>query len=182
MAHANAFERASVVWQMEARSLERLGATMDGSAFNAVVDAIVSCKKSGGRLLLTGKSTSGAVAKKVAHSLCCVDIPAIYVPLGDGDNASMGLVQGGDLVILFSKGGSTEEVIRLLGPCREKNAKVIGVTNNPASPLALRSDILLRVPVEREVDQKNALATASTITMIATFDAIAVAIQDGYGS
>ena len=178
MAQMSAFERATIVWKMEARSLNKL-MKMDEQAFNEVVKAIVDCKKRGGRLLLTGKSTSGAVAKKVAHSLCCVDIPAIYIPLGDGENASMGLVQKGDLVILFSKGGSTKEVLRLISSYQEKGAKIVGVTNNPASPLALRSDILMRVPVEREVDENNNLATASTITMISAFDAVAVAILDG---
>ena len=37
---------------------------------------------------------------------------------------------------------------------------------------------MLKVSVEREVDVKNSLATASTIAMVATFDAIAVAMQE----
>ena len=71
-----------------------------------------------------------------------------------------------------------EEVVKLIKPSLSKGIKVIGVTSNPASQLGLKSDIMLKVSVEREVDVKNSLATASTIAMIATFDAIAVALQE----
>ena len=85
----------------------------------------------------------------------------------------MGLLQKGDLLIIISKGGNTEEVVKMIKPSLSKGVRVIGVTSNPASQLGLKSDIMLKVSVEREVDVKNSLATASTIAMVATFDAIA---------
>lgn len=172
------FERAKIVWQMEARSIDKLVSGIDPIAFNAVIEAIHECMRSNGRLFITGKGTSGAAGKKVAHTLCCVDIPASFISIGEGVNASMGLLKKGDILFMFSKGGSTKEVIDLIKPCVNKGVKIIAVTSNPASQLALKCNILLRVSVEREVDEKNALATASTIAMISAFDAIAVSIQE----
>ncbi len=174
------FNRACEVWRMEARSVQRLTEVVDQDAFCAVVQKLIECRKRGGRVLVTGKGTSGAAARKVAQNFCFVDIPAVFLSLGEGVHANMGLVKPGDVLILISKAGSAEEVLRYITPAHDNGATVIGVTQNPASPLAMKSDIMLRVSVEREVDARNALATASTIAMIATFDAIAVAILEGF--
>lgn len=172
------FDRAKVVWQMEARSIEKLTKTIDSVSFNNVIEEIRACLKRKCRIYITGKGTSGAAGEKIAHTLCCVDIPASFLSTGIGVGASMGLLQKGDILIIISKGGNTEEVVKMIKPCTNKGVKVIGVTSNPASQLGLKSDIMLKVSVEREVDVKNSLATASTIAMVATFDAIAVAMQE----
>ena len=178
MEYKTYFDRAKVVWQMEARSIQKLEKGIDPISFNTVVSEIKECLQRKCRIYITGKGTSGAVGEKIAHTLCCVDIPASFISIGVGVNAAMGLLQKGDILIIISKGGNTEEVVKLIKPCAKKGALVLGVTSNPASQLGLKSDILLKVSVEREVDEKNSLATASTVAMIAAFDAIAVSYQE----
>ena len=39
------FDRAKVVWQMEARSIEKLTKTVDSVSFNNVIDEIKACLK-----------------------------------------------------------------------------------------------------------------------------------------
>jgi len=172
------FDRAKIVWQMESRSIQKLSDSVDPVSFNNVITEIKDCLKRRCRVYITGKGTSGATGEKIAHTLCCVDIPASFVSLGIGLSATMGLLQKGDVLIMISKGGNTDEIVKMLKPCASKGVKIIGVTSNPASQLGLKSDLLLKVSVEREVDEKNSLATASTIAMIAAFDAVAVAFQE----
>ena len=178
MDNKTSFDRAKIVWRMESRSIEKLANSLDPSSFDDVVNAIIDCLRRKCRIYITGKGTSGAAGEKIAHTLCCVDIPASFISIGVGVGAAMGLMQKGDILIIISKGGNTEEVVKLIKPCTAKGVKVIGVTSNAASQLGLKSDILLKVSVEREVDEKNSLATASTIAMIAAFDAIAVVLQE----
>ena len=59
------FNRACEVWKMEARSVQRLAETIDTEAFSSVVRRIIECRQKGGRVLVTGKGTSGAAARKV---------------------------------------------------------------------------------------------------------------------
>ena len=56
-------------------------------------------------------------------------------------------------------------------------ALLIGVTENENSVLARNSSLLVRVKVEREPDEFNMLATASTLSVIAVFDAICIALM-----
>ncbi len=178
MENKTCFDRAKIVWQMESRSIEKLSSSIDPVSFNSVIEEIQECLKRKCRVFITGKGMSGAAGQKISHTLCSVDVPASFISIGVGISATMGLLQKGDILIIISKGGNTEEVVKLIKPCSGKGVKVIGVTSNPASQLGLKSDLMLKVSVEREVDGKNSLATASTMAMIAAFDALAVCLME----
>jgi KpsF/GutQ family protein len=136
--------------------------------------AIAQCQ---GRVITTGCGTSAAAARKIAHSLCCIERPAVFLAPGDALHGGLGLAQPSDLAILISKGGNTRELVSLLGPLQSKRVPIIGVTENPDSPVGRAANFLLRVKVEREPDEFNMLATASTMAVVAVFDAICVALM-----
>ena len=58
---------------------------------------------------------------------------------------------------------------------------MIGVSENPESVIAKQADIYLKVKVEQEPCRFNMLATASTLAVIATFDAICIALMQMTG-
>jgi D-arabinose 5-phosphate isomerase GutQ len=165
---------ALAVWETEAAALAGLSTVVSAPAFSRCVDALARCR---GKILTAGVGTSGAAARKIAHSLCCVERPALFLSPGDGVHGGLGAVQADDVVIAISKGGNTREVANLLPAIRAKRAFLIGVTENPASRLARASDLFLRVAVAREPDPFNMLATASTLAVIAFFDAVCIALM-----
>ena len=162
------------VWRAEAAAIAALEQTVDPGAFRRCVETLAGCR---GRILTTGCGTSAAAAKKIAHSLCCIERPAAFLSPSDAVHGGLGLVQPGDVVIAISKGGGTRELLNLVPACKTKQAFLIAVTENPDSPLARAADLLLRVKVEREPDPFNMLATASTLAVIAAFDAVCIALM-----
>ena len=54
---------------------------------------------------------------------------------------------------------------------------MIGVTENLDSTLAKQSDLVYNVRVDREPCPFNMLATASTLAVIAAFDAVCIALM-----
>ncbi len=170
---------AQQVFKREGKAVSRLSETLDAEAFNAVVQAIMRCRNGGGRIITTGRGNSGAVARKIAHSLCCVDVPSFFQTPGEGFHASTGLIQPGDLLIGVSRGGDSGDVIELMKMAKQKRAKVVAVTANPTSTMALIADIMLRVPIDRDIDIHDYLDTCSMLAMIAVFDAVALALQPG---
>lgn len=160
--------------QIEARSVETLIDNLDMDAVLRVVRAIAGCT---GKVILSACGTSAMAAKKIAHSLRCIERPALFLTPSDAVHGALGVLQKEDLLILISKGGNTSELTKLIPACRAKRAALIGVSENPASQIAQASDIYLRIAVEREPDEFNMLATASTLAVIATFDAICVALM-----
>jgi len=165
------------VWEIESLSVKNLMNTVNNESVVSVVKTLAECKNNGGRVITCGAGTSGAAAKKIAHTLSCVEIPSFFLSPADSVHGALGAVQKGDVVIAISKGGGTKEIINMLPGIKTKGAKLIGVTENENSVLANMSDILLKVKVEKEPDPFNMLATASTMAVIAVFDAIAIVLM-----
>jgi KpsF/GutQ family protein len=165
---------AQTVWDAEADSLRSLQTTIDPVAFGQCLTEISKCQ---GRVLTAGCGTSAAAARKIAHSLCCVGRPATFLAPGDALHGGLGLAQPDDVAVLISKGGNTREIVSLIAPLQAKQVPIIGVTENPDSVLGRAAGVLLRVKVEREPDEFNMLATASTMAVIAVFDAICIALM-----
>ncbi|WP_341875993.1 SIS domain-containing protein [Defluviitalea saccharophila] len=161
-------------WEIEAASVQKLTQTMNEGTVLEVVKTIGDCK---GRVLVAGCGTSAAAAKKIAHSLCCVERPACYLNPSDAVHGALGMLQKDDVLILISKGGNTLEIANLIPACKAKGAKLIGVTENPESLLGKEADIILKVKVDKEPCPFNMLATASTMAVISVFDAISIALM-----
>jgi len=162
------------VLSMEADSLAGLTRALDMEAVYRVAQAIARCT---GRVVLSACGTSGMAAKKIMHSLNCIERPAFFLVPSDAVHGGLGMLQGDDILILISKGGNTSELTRLIPACRAKSALLVGVSENPESVIAKEADIFLKIKVEREPDRFNMLATASTLAVIATFDAICIALM-----
>ena len=163
---------------VEAKSIARLIRDLDNSVMVRLVEKIARCK---GRMVLSGCGTSAMAARKIAHSLCCVGCPARFLSPADAVHGALGVLQEGDMLILISKGGSTRELAALCPVCKKKKAELVVVSENLESELGRQADIFLKVKVEREPCRFNMLATASTLAVIATFDAICIALMEYKG-
>ena len=166
------------VIKAEAEELLKLAERFDREAVLQTADALQNCK---GKVVLAGCGTSGQAAKKIAHTLCCIEIPAVYMCPADAVHGELGLLQEGDVLILISKGGNTEELLPFIPACKTKKATLIGVTENGNSGIAKNADILLQVKTDREPDPFNMLATASTLAVISLFDALCIALAQRKG-
>lgn len=163
---------------IEADSIRALSEEMEEAAVLQTAKALMNCK---GKVILAGCGTSAMAARKAAHSLNCIEIPALFLSPADAVHGGLGVLQKEDILILISKGGGTQELVNLIPACRAKGALLIGVSENPESAIAVNSDIYLKVKVEREPCRFNMLATASTLAVISMFDAICIALMQMTG-
>jgi KpsF/GutQ family protein len=168
------WKHATHVWKVGAQSLTQLTGTIDQEALIKCVEVIGQCR---GRILTAGVGTSGAAAKKIAHSLSCIERPSFFLSPGDAVHGALGAAQPGDVAILISKGGGTREIINIIPALQTKKVFIIAVTENENSVLARESDLLMKVKIEKEADAFNMLATTSTMAVIAVFDAICIALM-----
>lgn len=171
------WEIVQKVFKIEISSIEELATTVDKDAIFRVVKMIVDCKKNHGRIITMGVGTSSAAARKIAHTFSCIEIPSFFLSPADSLHGGLGAVQRNDIAIAISKGGNTKEIINVIPSLKKKEVKLIGVTENECSILGKECNLLLKVKIEREADEFNMLATASTIAVISLFDAIAVSLM-----
>lgn len=148
--------------------------SIDKQLFIDLAAKLAECE---GVVHTTGCGTSGMAAQKVAHSLCCVEIRASYLVPSDAVHGGMGRLRAGDIIIFFSKGGNTSELVCMLHACKTKGLFIVTVGEDPKSVLAQNADIYVPVKVDQEPCRFNLLATASTLAMTAVFDAVCILLM-----
>ncbi len=159
---------------IEQKAVADVLAKMDWAAFEAAACALSDCD----RIITSASGSSGVAAKKFAHTLCCIERPAQFLPPCEAMHGGLGAVQKGNVVVLVSRGGKTAELLPVLDVALKKGATVIGVTENLDSPIGRHADIVLPMHIERESDKYNMQATASFVATIALFDALICAVME----
>ncbi len=159
---------------IEAKAILDILNYLDEESFAKTVDAI--CKSE--RIITCASGSSGIAAKKLAHSLCCIERPAKYMSPAEAVHGGLGCVQQGDTVIMVSRGGKTVELLPIIDVVNKKKATLVAITENINSPLALNANILIPMHIEKESDKFNVMSTASFVATIAIFDAIIVAVME----
>ncbi len=164
----------------EAAALEALATRLEGpmaAAFDRAVELILRCGAERGRVVVTGMGKSGIIAQKIAATLSSTGSPALFLHPAEAVHGDLGVLMAGDVVVALSASGETEEILRLLATVKRKGGALISFTCKLDSTLAAASDVALDCCVEREACGLNLAPTASTTTMLALGDALAVAVS-----
>lgn len=164
---------AKKVFEIEEHALKTTAAAFDGN-FVKAVRTIAACK---GRLVLIGIGKSGHIGRKIAATLASTGTPSFFVHPTEALHGDLGMITKEDLVLALSFSGQTEEISKILLPLKKENVKIISMTGNPKSNLAMMSDLHIHVVVEREACPYNLAPTASTTAMLACGDALAIALM-----
>jgi arabinose-5-phosphate isomerase len=194
------------VVRIEAEALralaDRLAGAMAGD-FHCAVELMFGCQ---GRVVVTGMGKSGIIARKIAATLNSTGSPALYLHPVEALHGDLGMIVRGDVVLALSASGETEEILRLLATIKRLQVPLITMTCDEvvaaeagrasqeraeriegnasaarASTLASAADVALDCSISKEACSLGLAPTASTTTMLALGDALAVALSDRRG-
>lgn len=184
------------VVRIEAEALRALADRIAGpmaQAFDRAVELMDACR---GRVVVTGMGKSGIIARKIAATLSSIGTPALFMHPVDAVHGDLGMVVRGDVVLALSASGETEEILRLLATIKRLQVPLISMTGDlicsadgvksarateRLSTLAEAADIALDCSVAKEACSLGLAPTASTTTMLALGDALAVALSEKRG-
>jgi arabinose-5-phosphate isomerase len=193
------------VVRIEAEALRALADRIAGpmaAAFQRAVELMFSCA---GRVVVTGMGKSGLIARKIAATLSSTGTPALYLHPVEALHGDLGMVVRGDVVLALSASGETEEILALLATIKrlrvpliamtgdEMNASVARATLRQAqgklssakpvrvSTLSSAADVALDCSIAEEACSLGLAPTASTTTMLALGDALAVTLSEKRG-
>ena len=147
------------------------------TAFDRAVACILQCGEGRGRVVVTGMGKSGIIAQKIAATLSSTGSPALFLHPAEAVHGDLGMLAKGDVVIALSASGETEEILRLLANIKRIGDALISFCCNTQSTLALASDITLDCSVPAEACGMGLAPTASTTSMLALGDALAIAVS-----
>lgn len=149
-----------------------------GDSFDAAVQVLLD---SPGKVLTLGVGKSGIAAQKVAATFRSVGLPALYLNASDSLHGDIGVVGPEDIALLFSKSGSTRELLVLVPHLRARNVTLISVVGDPRSALARESQVVLDTFVEREGCPLDCAPMASVTAAQTMGDALAAAVMEARG-
>jgi arabinose-5-phosphate isomerase len=197
------------VVRIEAEALKALADRLAGpmaKAFEQAVEMLYGC---GGRVVVTGMGKSGLVARKIAATLSSTGTPALFLHPAEAVHGDLGMLVRGDVVLALSSSGETEEIVALLPTIKRLGLCLIAMTGDgpdsalpqglkpgsipspsgtakavPSrmlSTLAQAADVALDCSVAQEACSMGLAPTASTTTMLALGDALAMALAEKRG-
>ena len=161
------------VLRKEAEAILKVLDGLDDS-FEKAVDTLYHCT---GRAVLTGIGKSGLVCKKIASTLSSIGTPALFLHPADSLHGDLGMLQKGDVLIIVSNSGETEEIIKIFPWIKRMGIAAIIITGNVNSTIANYGDIVLDVNVD-EACPFNMVPTSSTTATLALGDAISMALME----
>ena len=172
-----ALRRAKEAFVIEKECIEKMLDYFNEEAFGKAVELL----KNAPRIGVAGCGHSGIICEHFSHLMCCIELPAKFISPAQALHGGMGFLHEGDVMLFASRGGRTKELIPMLEICRKKGVKVITVTENLESDLALGADVVLKQYVNRETDKYNSQGTTSSTSLAVIFHALQTALIEETG-
>jgi arabinose-5-phosphate isomerase len=168
------------VFDIELAALKAVRAQLDG-AFERAVEAVVETLGRRGKIVTVGIGKSGNIGRKISATLTSTGSTSVVLNSVDALHGDLGIVNDGDLILALSYSGESEELLNLLPAFKRFLVRIIAMTGNPKSTLALHSDVVLNVRVPKEACPFNLAPTASTTAMLVMGDALAMTVLQARG-
>ena len=165
------------VFDIEIEALRKMRESLDDT-FVHILDEIVACQ---GKVIVTGMGKPGHVGTKIAATLASLGTSSFFLHPAEAMHGDLGMVTSKDLVIAISYSGESEEIIKILPNIKMIGAKIIGITGNADSTLAVNSDIVQVFPKFNEACYLGLAPTSSTTVELCYGDALAVVASGIYG-
>lgn len=172
-----ACELAQAVVTTTAAAIQALSQRLD-QRFAKACHYLLSSK---GRAVVMGMGKSGHIARKIAATLASTGSPALFVHPAEARHGDIGMIMRGDVVLVLSKSGETEEIISLLPFIKRLDLPLITITGNPHSTLAQAADVNLDASIEKEACPLGLAPTTSTTVALVLGDALAIALLEQRG-
>ncbi|HPE61204.1 MAG TPA: KpsF/GutQ family sugar-phosphate isomerase [Thiolinea sp.] len=168
---------ARAVIETEICALNALPERIDDQ-FVAACEAILACR---GRVIVMGMGKSGHIGSKIAATLASTGTPAFFVHPGEASHGDLGMILDGDVLIVLSNSGATDEILAIIPAIRRLQVVIIAMTGHPESELARAAHHHIHTGVDNEACPLGLAPTASTTAALVMGDALAISLLEARG-
>uniref|UniRef100_A0A804P4C9 Arabinose 5-phosphate isomerase n=3 Tax=Zea mays TaxID=4577 RepID=A0A804P4C9_MAIZE len=135
-----------------------------------------------GAVFFTGVGKSGIVARKTAQTLASLGFArAGFLAPVDALHGDIGALFPGDVLVLLSKSGASDELLALVPCARAKGGYLVSVTSAASGadcPLAAACDLNVHLPLQGEVCPFGLAPVTSTAIQMVFGDTVIAAIME----
>lgn len=165
---------ARQVIETEAEAVRAMEGALGDGAFDKAVCLMLDCP---GAVLASGVGKAGHIARKVSATLASTGTPSHFLSPTDAAHGDLGSIRAGDVLLIFSASGESDEILRLLSIVKKLDHPVIAVTASKQTGLGRHADVVLSIGKIEEACPLGLAPTASTTAMLALGDALALSVM-----
>lgn len=175
-----ALARARACIRIETDALDATAKALDENFVN-VARAVEETAARGGKLIFSGVGKSAHIAQKLTGTFNSTGVSSCFLDATQALHGDLGLCDEGDLAILLSNSGQTEEILRLVPVLKRFGVRIVACTSQGDSDLARLAELRLVYRVPREACPLKLAPTASTTAALALGDALAMVLLESRG-
>ena len=164
---------AQQVLQTECEAVRSLMPLID-EQFERAVQLVLDCP---GALLTSGIGKAGHVARKLSASFSSTGTPSHFLNPAEALHGDLGSLRKGDLVLILSYSGESDEILRMLSVVKKLGNPVLAITSTSANSLARFSDVVLKLGKIEEACPLGLAPSATTTAMAAMGDALFLSVM-----
>jgi arabinose-5-phosphate isomerase len=164
---------AKTVLDTEAAAVASTSVCLDES-FEKAVRLMLDCPAS---VLVSGIGKAGHIARKASATLASTGTPSHFLSPADAAHGDLGSVRSGDLLMLLSASGESDEIIKVMTVVKSLGHPVVAVTATRTSTLGRYADVTVAIGKIEEACPLGLAPSASTTAMLAVCDALALTVM-----
>jgi len=133
-----------------------------------------------GRIITSGMGKAGQIAHTLATTLSSTGTPSFFLHPSEAQHGDLGIIQPGDLIIVFSNSGKTREVLELIDLIHglEYGNYIYAIVGTKTHDISIKcADYVEFGPVE-EICPMGLTPTTSTTCMSVISDLIVVGLME----
>jgi len=178
MTDKSSYSQVIELLRAESDAIAQAAARLQRDGLERVLSILNECK---GKIILLGVGKSGIIAQKIAATMTSSGTAAIHLHPSDALHGGLGIVNSGDVVLMLSNSGETDELLQLLPYIKRRNVPLVAIVGNVNSAIAKKSDAVIDASVDQEACPLNLAPTASTTVALAIGDALAMTLMRAKG-
>jgi arabinose-5-phosphate isomerase len=170
----NHFDDVLSFLRLESEAISQTAKRLNQEQIGRIVQLLSDCK---GKIVILGVGKSGIIAQKIAATMTSTGSAAIHLHPSDALHGGIGIISSGDVVMILSNSGETDEILEMLPYLKHRGVPIIALVGNLSSTLARRADAVLDGSVDQEACPLNLAPTTSTTVALALGDALAMTLM-----
>ena len=151
--------------------------SIDLTAIEAAAKLILDAERNGNRVHVSGIGKPAHLAGYISSLMSSTGTPTYFLHGTEAVHGSCGQLVEGDVVIFISNSGETTEMKATVSAVKNNGCKVIGVTSNPHSWLAVQSEVHLFAGVPQEGGPLNRAPRMSILAETLVLQVLSVYLQ-----
>lgn len=169
------------VLEEEAKALNMAKGKISDRVVDSLIQLFDFLRINQGSLIFCGVGKSGLIAQKIAATFTSLGQNSWFLHPTEALHGDMGRVRSQDVMVLISKSGTTEEIVKMFPFIPLKKDQLIALCGNSDSEIVKKCHLFIDCTVEKEACTNNLAPTTSSTLTLALGDAMAVVYEAWVG-